>query len=67
MTLGQFGVTVASLWGDFGVCEGHFGHAIGSPWVTLGVLFALTVGALWGHLWVMMLALGDLEGALGSL
>ena len=28
--------------------------------------FGATLGALWGHFWVMKVALGDLAGALGS-
>ena len=64
MALGHFGLIVASLWGDFGVCGAHwaYGGAIRSPWATLGLLwlhFGSVVGSflgyegcfgvLWGH------------------
>ena len=52
-----------------GLCGGHFGH-MEVPLGHLGSLwgyFGFTLGALWGHFWVMKVALGDLEGALGSL
>ena len=63
---GDCGVTFGWLWGHVG---GHFGHVevplghLGSVWDYFGA----TLGALWGHFWVMKVALGDLEGASGSL
>ena len=55
MALGHFGLTVASLSGDFGVMWGAlwaYGGAIGSPWVTLGLLwlhFGSIVSSLLGY------------------
>ena len=55
VALGHFGVIVASLWGDFGVMWETlwaYGGAIGSPWVTLGLLcphFGSIVGSLLGY------------------
>ena len=55
MALRYFGVIVASLWGDFGVmweALWAYGGVIGSPWVTLGLLwphFGSIVGSLLGY------------------
>ena len=55
-------MTLASCGGHFGHVEVPLGH-LGSLWG----YFGSTLGALWGHAWVMKVALGDLDGALGSL
>ena len=55
VALGQFGVTVASLWRGFGTLWGSlwaYGGAIGSPGVTLGLPwrhFGSSVGLLLGY------------------
>ena len=49
VVLGHFGVIVASLWGDFEVMWGAlraYGGAIGSPWVTLGLIWPHFVSGL---------------------
>ena len=53
----------ATFGGHSGVALVPFGVTVASLWDGFGS----TLGALWGHFWVMKVALGDLAGALGSL
>ena len=61
MISGHSGVALGHVGGTLGIWICHLGH-LGSLWG----YFGSTLGALWGHFWVMKVALGDLEGALGS-
>ena len=40
--------TFGLLWGQFGMCLGHFGHMMRWLWVTSGSL-RITFGSFWAH------------------